>query len=114
MTAIEKLIKKAIDDGLSLTIEYSSYSHENSRRVISEIKNSAEYGKGYIEAFCHLRNERRTFKISRIVNATIGATETPPAQRPQRVVPPASQQRPAIPTASKKNSYNCRHTHATA
>ena len=68
---IEQLIKRAIEDGLTLEIEYAKNSSEKSSRVISNIKISREYGFGYISAYCHMREEVRTFKISRIVDARI-------------------------------------------
>ena len=68
---IEQLIKRAIEDGLTLQIEYAKNSFEKSSRVISNIKISQEYGFGYISAYCHSRNEERTFKLSRIVDAQI-------------------------------------------
>jgi len=68
---IEQLIKRAIEDGLTLKIEYAKNSYENSSRVISNIKISQEYGLGYISAYCHMREEERTFKMSRIVDARI-------------------------------------------
>ena len=68
---IEQLIKRAIEDGLTLQIDYAKNSFEKSSRVISNIKISQEYGSGYISAYCHSRNEERTFKLSRIVDAQI-------------------------------------------
>ena len=68
---IEQLIKRAIEDGLTLEIDYAKNSLEKSSRVISDIKTSQEYGFGYISAFCHMKKEERTFKISRIVDARI-------------------------------------------
>ena len=68
---IEQLIKRAIEDGLTLEIDYAKNSLEKSSRVISYIKTSQEYGFGYISAFCHMKKEERTFKISRIVDARI-------------------------------------------
>ena len=68
---IEQLIKRAIEDGLTLEIDYAKNSLEKSSRVISNIKISQEYGFGYISAYCHMREEERTFKISRIVDARI-------------------------------------------
>ena len=35
-------------------------------RTISNIKYSDEFGNDYIDCYCHKRQERRTFKISRI------------------------------------------------
>ena len=71
---IEQIIKRAIEDKLTLEIDYAknSYdSNEKSSRVISGVSISPEYGVGYISAYCHKRNEKRTFKISRIVDAKI-------------------------------------------
>lgn len=68
---IEQIIKRAIEDNLTLEIEYAKNSYEKSSRIISDVKLSAEYGAGYISAYCHMREEERTFKISRIVDARI-------------------------------------------
>ena len=54
--SIEQLIRRAIEDGLTLEIDYAKNSYEKSSRVISNIT---------------LREEDRTFKISRIVDARI-------------------------------------------
>lgn len=69
--SIEQIIQRAIDDGLTLEIEYAKNSFEKSPRVISDVSVSDEYGSGYISAYCHMREEQRTFKISRIVDARI-------------------------------------------
>ncbi len=63
---IIEYIEEAIQNGKSITIEYEKYGGELSTRTLSDIHYSDEFGEGYIEGFCHLRNERRTFKISRI------------------------------------------------
>lgn len=68
---IEQIIRRAIEDGLTLEIEYAKNSFEKSTRVISDISVSDEYGAGYISAYCHRREGQRTFKISRIVDARI-------------------------------------------
>ena len=69
--SIEQLIRRAIEDGLTLEIDYAKNSYEKSSRVISNITLSTEYGIGYISAYCHMRGEDRTFKISRIIDARI-------------------------------------------
>ena len=69
--SIYDLISRAIDDGLALEITYVKNSYDKSVRVISDISISDDYGPGYISAFCHKRNEERTFKISRILDAHI-------------------------------------------
>lgn len=68
---IEQLIKHAIEEDLTLEIDYLNYSDEKSTRVISDINISQERGEGYISAYCHMRDEQRTLKISRITDARI-------------------------------------------
>lgn len=64
--SIIEYIEDAIQNGKSVTIKYEKYGGELSTRTLSDIHYSDEFGEEYIEGFCHLRNERRTFKISRI------------------------------------------------
>ncbi len=68
---IQQIISRAIEDHLTLEIDYAKSSFEKSTRTISEVSISTEYGVGYISAYCHMRQEQRTFKISRIVDARI-------------------------------------------
>ncbi len=63
---ISEYIAEAIKSGKTVKIKYVKYSGEVSERTISDIGPSDEFGEGYISAFCHLKNETRTFKISRI------------------------------------------------
>lgn len=60
-------INKAIEYGLGLIIEYINSNDETTIRKISDIDYSDEYGENYIRAFCYLRKEYRTFKISNIL-----------------------------------------------
>lgn len=68
---IEQIIWRAIEDGLSLEIDYINNSYQKSSRVISDIKISQKYGFGYISAYCHLREQERDFKMSKIMDARI-------------------------------------------
>lgn len=63
---ISEYITETIKSGKTVKIKYEKKSGEISERTISDIGPSDEFGEGYISAFCHLRNETRTFKISRI------------------------------------------------
>lgn len=78
---IEQLINRAIEDKLTLEIDYAKSSYEKSSRIISDISMSSEFGAGYISAYCHMRNEQRTFKIVRIVDARI----VPSRHRPEQL-----------------------------
>lgn len=83
--SIKSYIDDAILNGKAVTIKYIKYSGEYSTRKISDIHYSNEYGEGgdYIEAFCHKRQERRTFKISRIVSVD-GISDTPVSSGPKQ------------------------------
>lgn len=63
---IKEYIDKAINSGNKVTIKYVKFDGSLSTRTISELEYSDEFGDDYITAFCHMRQERRTFKISRI------------------------------------------------
>lgn len=63
-------IKKAIDTGATIEIEYTKPDGTSSVRKLSEVAFSSSYGPTYIEAFCHMRNGTRTFKIGRISKVT--------------------------------------------
>lgn len=74
--SVKKVIQLAIERKHDLMISYKSRNYETSRRRISDISISDDFeGYGYtdehINAFCHLRNEDRSFKISRILKAEI-------------------------------------------
>jgi len=61
----------AIKNGEKIKILYENLSGESSVRILSDIEISEEfrefgYDKQHIKAFCHLRNEIRSFKIDRI------------------------------------------------
>lgn len=64
--SIKEYIDKAIREGRDITIGYQKYDGTLSKRTISNVQYSNEFGDGYISGFCHLRQEDRTFKISRI------------------------------------------------
>lgn len=63
---IREYIDNAITSESKVTIKYVKFDGSLSTRTISELEYSDEFGDDYISAFCHMRQERRTFKISRI------------------------------------------------
>lgn len=67
---IKRIIEDAILNNKTITIKYQKYGGEYSERTISNIQTSDEFGEGYIKAYCHLRHEERTFKISRIISVS--------------------------------------------
>ncbi len=83
--SIKSYLNDAIRKGKAVTISYIKYDGEYSTRTISDIHYSDEFGEGddYIDAFCHKRQERRTFKISRIISVD-GITDTPVSSAPKQ------------------------------
>lgn len=69
--SIESEIKRAITCKYDIEIKYEKYNGETSKRKVSNISynnNYKDYGYNddHIKGYCHLRNEERTFRISRI------------------------------------------------
>lgn len=64
----DEYLESAIKAKKSVTIRYVKYGGEYSERKISDIQHSSEFGVGYISAYCHKRQDNRTFKIDRIVS----------------------------------------------
>lgn len=70
--SIESEIKRAITYKCDIEIKYEKYNGETSKRKVSDISYNNDYKEyGYnndhIKGYCHLRNEERTFRISRIL-----------------------------------------------
>lgn len=64
---VKEYINNAIREHKEITIKYRKYDGSISTRRLSDVDFSDEFGEDYIQAYCHLRNENRTFKISRII-----------------------------------------------
>ena len=68
----KEVINEAVGNNSMVEISYRNYNREKSIRQLSNVKYSDESGNhhgshnNYISAFCHLRNEQRTFKLNRI------------------------------------------------
>lgn len=66
------VINEAVNNNRKVEISYRNYNREKSIRQLSNVIYSDESGNHqgsnnkYISAFCHLRNEQRTFKLNRI------------------------------------------------
>ncbi len=67
-----EVIKESISNKHRLEISYKDYNGKSSLRQISNVEYSNEFQKNssknneHISAYCHLRNEKRTFKLNRI------------------------------------------------
>ena len=70
------IIKNAIAEGKSVDILYSNFNGESSKRVLSDISFTDKfdefgYKNDHIRAYCHKREEERSFKIDRILSIRI-------------------------------------------
>jgi DNA polymerase-3 subunit epsilon len=61
-------IDEALKSGGSLQLRYLSAAGEETQRLVSPLHVTAYSGHLYLVAFCHLRNEQRTFRLDRIVD----------------------------------------------
>ena len=105
---IREYLDDAIRTGKTVTIKYIKYEGEYSVRQISDIQYSDEFGPDYIKAFCHKRQENRTFKISRIISVD-GVTDTPITPSSTVKTPKSAytgNSSPAKPTTSQTSSYS--------
>ncbi|MGB2690905.1 MAG: exonuclease domain-containing protein [Thermodesulfobacteriota bacterium] len=65
-------IEKALREKSKLEIKYlSAYKEETSTRVIEPFDISASKANTYIHAYCHLRKERCTFRLDRILGIKV-------------------------------------------
>lgn len=67
----KEAITKAITENCKVEIYYEKYNNESSKRELSNLEYSNEfqnygYVNDHITAYCHLREETRTFKLERI------------------------------------------------
>jgi DNA polymerase-3 subunit epsilon len=64
-------LREAIHESSVVKISYKRFNGEITSREITPINFLKLKNKLYLEAFCHLRGERRTFKLSKILNMSI-------------------------------------------
>jgi predicted DNA-binding transcriptional regulator YafY len=65
-----KICEKAVNENLCLEIDYISRSGEHSKRVIDPQVLIFKQNVWYVYAFCHTKQDWRTFKIGRIRQAS--------------------------------------------
>ena len=61
------LLEEAIKSKRNLHLFYLSKTGEETRRVVIPLKIISRFDYLYLEAFCQLRNEKRTFRLDRII-----------------------------------------------
>ena len=69
-------IEQALRDKSKLEIEYlSAYKEETSTRVIEPLDISVSKANTYIHAYCHMRKQRCTFRLDRILGIKVLASK---------------------------------------
>ena len=66
---IPPVIDEYIKTGRKLIIKYISASEEQTERIVTPIELSKYKNTEYLIAFCHLRDEERSFRIDRILES---------------------------------------------
>ncbi|MBF0441571.1 MAG: WYL domain-containing protein [Oligoflexales bacterium] len=61
-----ELLQQAMENELEICIEYTKVNEAPEVRWIKPMVIQLAYGNQYVQAFCYLRNELRTFRLSRI------------------------------------------------
>jgi len=64
--SLPPLLEEAIRSKKNLHICYLSGSGDETRRIVMPIKIISRFDYLYLEAFCQLRNEKRTFRLDRV------------------------------------------------
>jgi DNA polymerase III subunit epsilon len=65
------LIEEAIKSEKNILLHYVSAIGHQTKRVIKPLRVIKNFDYFYLEAFCSLRNDKRTFRLDRIVNLQI-------------------------------------------
>lgn len=79
-TALVTTLGMAAHEGQQVVIDYESYTHEMTTRVIDPYGIAVHTGIWYTAAFCHLRGDLRTFRLDRIRSLQVtGERFTPPS-----------------------------------
>jgi len=64
-------IAQAVNNGQSLRLVYMSAKNRQTERIVTPKYISQHVGVDYLVAHCHMRDEQRTFRLDRIIEAAI-------------------------------------------
>jgi predicted DNA-binding transcriptional regulator YafY len=69
--------------GSTMRIRYFDAAHHRPERVFEPIRTfRGRFGEAYLEAFCHLRGERCTFRLDRIASWAVEDVQKRVSARP--------------------------------
>jgi DNA polymerase-3 subunit epsilon len=66
LDALTTMMRDALQSGKLLHLHYQASNAEETARVVEPLEVSYQRGRGYLRAFCHLRQEERNFRFDRI------------------------------------------------
>lgn len=66
LDALTTMLHDALQRGKLLHLRYQAGNAEETARVVEPLEVSYQRGRGYLRAFCHLRQEERNFRFDRI------------------------------------------------
>ncbi|MGQ4807229.1 3'-5' exonuclease DinG [Candidatus Entotheonellaceae bacterium PAL068K] len=67
LAVLTTTLQDALQTGKLLHLRYQGSNGAQTTRVVRPLELSYERGRGYLRAFCHLRQEERNFRFDRIV-----------------------------------------------
>jgi DNA polymerase-3 subunit epsilon len=67
IAALTMTLQEALRTGRRLHLRYQSGNAVQTSRVVQPLEMGYERGRSYLRAFCHLRQEERSFRLDRIV-----------------------------------------------
>ncbi len=67
LDALTTTMHQALQTGKLLHLRYQASNGEETARVVGPLGMSYQRGRGYLRAFCHLRQEERNFRFDRIL-----------------------------------------------
>ena len=70
-------LQEALQTGQLLHLQYQASNAETTSRVVQPLEMCYERGRGYLRAFCHLRQEERNFRFDRILGLALVSEAQP-------------------------------------
>ena len=67
LAALSTTLQEALQTGKLLQLRYQAGNAAETNRVVQPLELCYERGRGYLRAFCHLRQDERNFRFDRIV-----------------------------------------------
>lgn len=77
LATLSSTLQEALQTGKLLHLRYQAGNSEKTTRVVQPLEMCYERGRGYLRAFCHLRQDERNFRFDRIIEIQLLAKDRP-------------------------------------